>query len=211
MKNFLLLSIVAFASTILGTISAFNPATAVDFGQQEVDQNKFVAIAVPHVGSTPQLVVLEQISNSQSCWKESGKSPVSVEALLLKFDFTGICGRSTDTNGYSIRMAGQDLCLLYKIKLIQNNNEFVLVGISNTNPNAPAIKIGRTHGIGSGLIKIDLSPGWRFTKRTYNGQTVGHIYLTSDLAAPGSSSQQQGINNTSQLNDTKNNSLRGGL
>lgn len=182
MKNFLPLSIAALASTILGTISAFSPVVAVDFGQQELEQNKFVALAVPRVAGNPQLVILEQISESQKCWKESETSLVSVEALLLNFDLTGICTRSTDSGGYSIRMAGQDLGLLYKIKIIQNNNEFVLVGVSN-NPNASTIKIGRTHGISSGLTKIQLQPGWRFTKRTYNGQSLAHIYLTSDQVA----------------------------
>lgn len=212
MKNFLPLSIAALASTTLATISTLSIATAADFGQLEVEQNKFVALAVPHTGGSPQLVILEQISNSQQCWKESGTSPVTVDALLLNFDFTGICGRSTDTNGYSIRMASQDIGLLYKLKIIKNNNEFMLVGVSNTDPNAPAIEIGRTHGIGSGLTKIDLKPGWRFTKRTYNGKTLGHIYLTSDQASPGSVSQQQGTVNTStRLNESKDNSLHGGL
>ncbi len=184
MKKILSLSIAVITSTTLGIIGAFRPATAADFGQQEVDQNKFVAISVPHVGHSPHLVILEQISNSQPCWKESGTSPVAVEALLLNFDFTGICNRSTDSGGYSIRMAGQELGLLYKLKIIKLNSEFVLVGISNNDPKAPAIKIGSTHGSGEGLTKIELEPGWRFTKRTYNGQPINHIYLTNDLTAP---------------------------
>jgi hypothetical protein len=53
------------------------------------------------------------------------------------------------------------------------------------------LKIGRTDGIGTSLIKIKLEPGWRFTKRTYNGQALGHIYLTCDRAAPGNVAQQQ--------------------
>lgn len=191
MKNFLPLSIAAIASTILGTLGVLSCATAVDFDQEEVDQKKFVAIAVPHVGSSPHLVIVEQISESQACWEESGTNPVAVEALLLNFDFTGICARSTDSGGYSLRMAGEDLALLYKIKIVKQNNELLLIGISNTDPNTTAIKIGSTHGIGEGLTKIELEPGWRFTKRTYNGQTVSHIYLTSDLAAPGSISQKR--------------------
>ncbi|WP_026734657.1 DUF3747 domain-containing protein [Fischerella sp. PCC 9605] len=78
-----------------------------------------------------------------------------------------------------------------KIKIIKDNDQFLLVGISNTDPNAPAIKIGSTHGIGKGLTKIQLEPGWYFTKRTYNGQTTGHIYLTSDRPAPGEIANQQ--------------------
>ena len=184
--------ILLFATTALGIISACGPANAVDFGEQEVDQNKFVAISVPHVGSTPHLVILEQISNSQPCWKESETSPVAVEALLLNFDFTGICKRSTDSGGYSIRMAGQDLSLLYKLKIIKHNNDFVLIGISNTEPNAPVVQIGKTHGVGPGLTKIVLNPGWRFTKRTFNGQTVDHIYLSSDSAVPSSQPENEG-------------------
>ncbi len=193
MRNFLPLSLAALASITLGAIGAMSLAAAGTFGQQEVEQNKFIAIAVPRVGSTPQLVILEQISDSQPCWKESGTTPVTVEPLLLKFDFTGICRRSTDTNGYSIRMADQDMGLLYKLKLVRDNDELVLVGISNTDPNAAVVKIGKTHGISPGLTKIVLEPGWRFTKRTSNGQTLGHVYLTSDSAALSSHLQQQGI------------------
>lgn len=29
-------------------------------------------------------------------------------------------------------------------------------------------------------MKIDLEPGWRFAKRSYNGKTLGHIYFTRD-------------------------------
>ena len=28
--------------------------------------------------------------------------------------------------------------------------------------------------------KISLDPGWRFTKRTYQGRELGHVYLTYD-------------------------------
>jgi N-acetylmuramoyl-L-alanine amidase len=104
MRKFLSLSIAVIASTTIGIVGAFRPATAIDFGQQEVDQNRFVAVAVPHIGNSPHLVIIEQISDSQACWKESGTNPVTVDPLLLKFDFTGICRRGTDANGYSIRM-----------------------------------------------------------------------------------------------------------
>lgn len=191
MKNVLILSVATLASTTLAVLSTFSRATAVDFGQQEIDQKKLIAIAVDHAAGTPQLVILEQVSNSQLCWKESGTSPVAVEALLLKFDFTGICKRSADVNNYSIRMAGQDLSLLYKLKVIKHENEFSLIGISNTDPNAPTINIGRTYGISSALTKIFLEPGWRFTKRSYNGQTLDHVYLTNDLPLQSARSQQQ--------------------
>lgn len=177
-----------FAIATLGTISALSPVHATTFEQQEVDQSKFIAIAVPRVGSTPQLIVLEQIASHKACWKESGSHPVDVEPLLLKFDFMGICGRSTDSNGYSIRMANQDLALLYSLSIVKRDGQLVLIGKTNTNRNAPVMVIGRTHGISSGITKIVMEPGWRFTKRTFNGQTLDHVYLTNDKAAQSSQS-----------------------
>jgi N-acetylmuramoyl-L-alanine amidase len=193
MRKFLSLSMAVVTITTIGTIGAFRPVTAIDFGQQEVDQNRFVAVAVPHIGSSPHLVIIEQISDSQPCWKESGTNPVTVDPLLLKFDFAGICRRGTDSNGYSIRMADHDLDMQYKLKLVRQNDELVLVGISNTDPNGSVLEIGKTHGISSGLTKIVLEPGWRFTKRTFNAQVLGHVYLTSDSALTNSHSEQQGI------------------
>lgn len=151
------------------------------FGQQEVDQNKFIALAVPHAGNRYQLVILEQVSPKKACWSETETPSVTlVKPLLLNFDFTGICGRSTDTNGYSIRMAGQDLGVQYDVDILRRGDQLVLVGTNFRDRNAPKIEIGKTSGISDGLLKINLEPGWRFSKRSYGGKLLGHIYLTSD-------------------------------
>jgi Protein of unknown function (DUF3747) len=99
---------------------------------------------------------------------------------LLQFDFTGICGRSTDSNGYSMRMGGQDWGLNYDLRILQRDRDLVLVGVP-LRGEGPSIELGRTNGITSGFVKIALNPGWRFTKRSYEGQTLGHVYLTHDL------------------------------
>lgn len=176
MKTF---KIAALATAVLSTITIFNPASAVTFGQKEIEQSKIIAIAIP--GSTfPKLYVIEQISNARPCWSESGSNPIIVDPLFSTFDFTGICGRAMDSNGYSIRMANQDLGLQYNLRLVQKENDIVLIGYS-FQPNAPQIEIGRTYGISNEPMKIILNPGWRFTKRTYEGKTLGHTYFTNDL------------------------------
>ncbi|PPS43558.1 DUF3747 domain-containing protein [Chroococcidiopsis sp. TS-821] len=168
----------------MGTMSVLSPALAATFSQEEVEQNKFIAIAAPVGNGGRQLLILEQQSDERACWSESGTDPVVVEPLLLQFDFTGICGRSTDSNGYSIRMAEQDLGLHYRLSIIERDGEFVLVGVSNRDRQTPPIEIGRTRGIHSGFTKIHLQPGWQFTKRTFRGKSVGHVYLSSSLAPP---------------------------
>ncbi len=171
---------VAIASLFLTTLhSEF--AQAYTFGQKEVDQSKFVAIASPFAeGKLHNLIILEQISASQSCWQEKADQPGVIDPLLLKFDFAGICGRSTDSNGYSIRQAGQDLALNYRLSIVKRDGHLVLMGYPSKNPQAPQLKLGQTTSTTDGFLKIELLPGWRFTKRTYNGKTLGHIYITRD-------------------------------
>lgn len=154
------------------------------FGQAEVPQEDFIAVAAPYGEGHHQLLILEQKTDERACWSEIGSEPVVVEPLLLNFDFTGICGRSTDSNGYSIRVDGQDYGLDYMLAIVEEDNELLLVGKHRVNPDAEDIVIGRTHGIGEGFLKIHLDPGWRFTQRTYNEKKLGHIYLTHEESAP---------------------------
>ncbi|MFM7574155.1 MAG: DUF3747 domain-containing protein [Snowella sp.] len=175
-----------FISLLTATFTAFIanlPVQAVDFQQQEVEQNQFVAIARPYGGNKYDLLILQQIPGKRQCWQEKGNNPIVIDPLLLNFDFTGSCERSTDSNGYSIRLNGQDLGLDYLLRVVERNGELVLVGTSRRNGNSEEIVIGRTHGLGQGLMKIDLDGGWRFTKRAYQGRPLSHVYLTGDRNA----------------------------
>jgi hypothetical protein len=72
----------ALVVAVLGTITASSPVIAATFSQEEVEQNKFVAIAAPLESGEYQLLILEQQSDKQACWSESGTNPVVVEPLL---------------------------------------------------------------------------------------------------------------------------------
>ncbi len=156
------------------------PAIAANFDQREVNQNQFILVASPYGRGSHQLLILEQLSRSRQCWREYGSNPVMVEPLLLNFDFTGICDRSTDSNGYSLRIAGQDLGLQYGFRLVPRNNDLVLMAYPLSDRRAPEIELGRTNGIPNGFGKIMLDPGWRLTRRVYQRRNLSHIYLTRD-------------------------------
>lgn len=163
---------------------ALHPASAATFNQLEIaDQSKFLVLAAP-IGQTNtyKLLILEQLNDRRQCWQESGTQPTVVDPLLLNFDFTGICGRSTDSNGYSVRMAGEDLAGRYNLRLARKQNELVLIAFSLVEKNVEFIEIGRTRGLTDGFMKIYLDPGWRLTRRTYNGKPVGHIYLSTNTS-----------------------------
>ncbi len=185
MKPTLKLQAATLATAAISTLSSLipftAPANAYTFGQQEVTQSKFAVVAVPGYNNTRNLLIIEQKSNERPCWSESGSAPVRVDPLLLNFNFDGICGRSVDSNGYSLRMGGEDLALDYSLRVVNRGDDIVLMARNNRDRNAPEVQIGRTYGVINDFSKIQLNPGWRLTKRTYNGQSLGHVYLTNDL------------------------------
>ena len=166
----------------LGLSSAWTPGVAATFNQREIDQTSVITIAAPvNGGRSHQLLILEQVSDRRRCWQQNGDALGTVNPLLLNFDFTGICGRATDSNGYSIRVGGEDLGLRYTLRVVRNRDVLRLVAVP-IRPGTPTLEIGKTKGITSDFSEIQLNPGWRLTKRTYNGQTLGHFYLTHDLS-----------------------------
>jgi hypothetical protein len=143
-----------------------------------------IAVARPYGVETTKydLLVIEQIPGKNKCWEASGGSPSMVDPLLLNFDFTGHCRRATDSNGYSVRIDGQDYGLDYMLRLVPRGNELVLVATSRDGRGAELI-IGGTKGLGSGFMQVQLNPGWQFTKRTYEGKVLGHYYISGSQAS----------------------------
>ena len=174
--------LIALAAASLTAGFPVAEAQATPFSEQEVDQSDFVLVAAP-IGSSGvhQLIILEQISADKQCWHESGSQPVVIDPLLVNFDFTGVCSRSTDSNGYSIRMAGEDLGARYLLKIRKTDADMVLMGFPDFKGNGDQeIELGRSNGVTNGFAKIELNPEWQLTKRTFKEKTLGHIYL-SDL------------------------------
>ncbi|MBF2029389.1 MAG: DUF3747 domain-containing protein [Oscillatoriales cyanobacterium C42_A2020_001] len=181
MNTLLNLRTAALATLVLSSVGYSQSAIANSlFSQLEVDQSKYAIVASPYGGNLHQLLILKQISNARPCWSESGSTPTAINPLLLDFDFTDICGRSTDSNGYSVRVGGEDLNWRYSFRVVKRNNDLQLIASSNTDRSAPELLIGRTRGLTQGFAKFYLEPGWRLAERAYQGSSVGHIYLTND-------------------------------
>ena len=184
MTRYLFGKIAAFSLTIwTALVPLSGPLGATDFGEREMTQSQFVAIARPYGQNKYDLLILYQIPGQRPCWSEKGEKPTTIDPLLLNFDFTGICERSTDSNGYSIRIDHQDYGLDYLLRIVERNGELLLIGTPRQAKGQGERIIGRTYGLTSGLLKISLNPGWQFSKRTYQGQVLNHVYLTGDSQA----------------------------
>ncbi|MCU0535540.1 MAG: DUF3747 domain-containing protein [Hydrococcus sp. Prado102] len=179
MKSTLTLRLATLATVALTSIIPFNSArSAASFDEQLIDQSRVIAIARPYGNNKYDLLVIEQIPDKNQCWSESGSNPVSVNPLLLNFDFTGHCRRATDSNGYSLRIDGRDYGLNYLLSVAQRNGELVLVGTPRMG--GSEIIVGRTRGMTQGFMKFILEPGWQFSKRAYDGKELGHFYFSGN-------------------------------
>lgn len=190
MRKLLLTALLAFSTTAPWFTL---PAQANLFGNQRVDERRFALIAAPFgVGKRSyQLLVVEQASNARQCWQEYGSAPTRVNPLLLTFDFTNICKRMADSNGYSVRVGNEDLGWRFILSVVERGNDVVLIA-NSARERGVQIEIGRTRGVANEHLKIELNPGWSLTRRTYNGRALDHIYLTGDpqvVTVPASSSR----------------------
>ena len=184
MKLTLIRKLVVVSTFALTSIIPWLAADASPFYEQEVNQEEFMAIARPYGGNKYDLLIIRQIPGKRQCWAEiQSNSVTTIDPLLLNFNFADSCQRSTGSNGYSLRIDGQDLGLHYLLRLVRRNGELVLVGTYRKDPSQPDIVVGRTQGMAEGFLKIDLDQGWRFTRRAYNGRVLSHVYLTGDSTA----------------------------
>lgn len=174
-----LLSTAIAALSSVTVLMPFQASQAATFGQKDVDQSKFVAVASPiGSGDTHQLLIIEQQSDERPCWAESGSNPTTIDPLLSSFNFAGICGRSVDGNGYSLRVGGEDLGLRYRLRIRKRDGNMILVGAPDRSTD-DEIEIGSAGGVTSGFAKISLNSGWSFAKRTFGERTLGHVYLSA--------------------------------
>jgi hypothetical protein len=147
----------------------------------EVEQERFVLVSAPiGDGTRAQLNIYEQVKATRPCFAVGSGKPAPVNPLLGSFDFTGICSRFIDANGYSVRVGGSDLGTVYRLSVIQGNDDILLMAMPTKAGVGPEMVVARTQGAGSGFLKLELEPGWRLMRRHFGNRVLGHVYLYRD-------------------------------
>ena len=182
MTRFRIATVVLSATMASGLISPVRAQGSL-FTTAEVDETKFVMVAAPiGSGSSSQLNIYEQRTNARPCFEMSGSAPAIVNPMLATFDFTGICNRYIDGNGYSLRIGGDDLGTRYRLSVIKSVNDVQLMAVPTRDPSQPTYLIAKAGGPGSGFIQLLLEPGWRLMRRQYGQRTLGHLYVFREAA-----------------------------
>ena len=179
-------ALAVFASALATGLPQVANAQGSVFTAADVDESQFVMVSAPiGKGESSQLNIYEQRTSARPCFAVSGASPAVVDPLLASFDFTGICNRYIDGNGYSLRIGGDDLGTRYRLSVVKTGSDVELLAVPTRDPSRPTMVVARSGGPGNGFIKLNLEPGWKLMRRQYGKRTLGHLYVYRD-GMPGS-------------------------
>jgi len=148
-----------------------------------VPQERFVIVAVPigSSGTKAQLQIYEQIDpGKRACFEVASGTPAAVAPLLGTFDFTGICRRYIDSQGYSARVGNEDLGSGYRFVVRKVGEDNLLMATpAGGSSSKPEMLVGRTNGTAAPttFLAFTLEPGWQVMRRAYGGRPLGHVYL----------------------------------
>ena len=172
------------ALPLAGALAWEGPQPAVAqslFGAVEVDQSKFVIVSAPiGDGSRAQLNIYEQRTAARPCYAVEGSKPAVVNPLLSTFDFTGICNRFIDGNGYSLRIGNGDLGTVYRLSVVKEAGDTLLMALPTKAGAGPEMVVARSGGSGNGFLLLVPEPGWKLMRRQFGGRTLGHVYVYRD-------------------------------
>ena len=148
-----------------------------------VELSNFVMVSAPiGQGERSKLNIYEQRTTKRPCFAVAPGSPALVDPLLSTFDFTGICNRYIDGNGYSLRIGGDDLGTQYRLSVVNTGRDIELLATPTKIPSQPTMLVARAGGAASGFVQLKLEPGWTLKRRAYGKKSLGHLYVYRDNA-----------------------------
>ncbi len=151
------------------------------FQAVDLSQERFVLVAAPiGDGTRAQLNIYEQVKPTRPCFAVAPGAPAPVEPLLASFDFTGVCSRFIDANGYSVRVGGDDLATRYRLTVVRQSGDNLLLAVPTKAGAGPEMVVARTQGPGSGFLQLVFEPGWQLKRRAFGGRSLGHVYVYRD-------------------------------
>ncbi|MFM8524258.1 MAG: DUF3747 domain-containing protein [Cyanobacteriota bacterium] len=161
------------------------------FLAREVPQERFILVAAPiGSGERAQLNIYEQLNDRRLCFSTSGAAPAIVNPLLGTFDFTGICNRFIDANGYSLRIGEDDLATRYRLSVVRGKGDTVLLAVPLKPEYGTELVVARTNGTAPGFLQLVFEPGWMLKRRHFGPRPLGHVYIYRDGAADTAASPQ---------------------
>ena len=168
------------------------------FDSKPLSQERFAILGRPVGRDNWKLLVLEQIKQRPRCW--TPRADGLIDPTLNTFNFSRICSRYLDSNGYSLRSGGQDLAKRFRLRLVATGRTLRLEAMDPDQ--AAPLQLGQADIPArdrNGFVLIKLDPGWQLERRVYKGRTLNHLYFANPtpvnqlLAQAGASSRSAGF------------------
>ena len=148
------------------------------FQAQPVDASRFAVLAKPVGSGDWSLLVLEQLRPAPLCWQP--RADGLMDPSLNRFNYTGICARYLDSNGYSLRVGDRDLGASHRLRVQQVGSTLQLQALAPGQ--GTVLVVGRAPvplRDRDGFVALQLEPGWELQRRSYGSQTLNHLYFAS--------------------------------
>ncbi len=177
-KTYMALAGLALGAAGLAPLTPSLVQAAGLFDSQPLDASRFAVLARPVGTADWNLLLLEQLQQQPLCWQP--RRDGLVDPALNRFDYTGICNRYLDSNGYSLRVADEDLASRYRLRLQQVGSELQLQAFSPEQPRVLLLGRGDVPlRDRDGFVALRLEPGWELRRRSFGGQGLNHVYFSS--------------------------------
>jgi hypothetical protein len=146
------------------------------FDSQPLEQERFAVLAQAVGRDRWKLLVLEQVQRKPLCWETRRDGLVTPS--LNSFDFTGICSRYLDSNGYSLRTGGSDMAASFRLRL-DTDQRGLRLSAMDPDRGVPIVvaRAKRPQRDRNAFVKLQLEPGWSLERRAYQGRTLSHVYF----------------------------------
>jgi len=146
------------------------------FDSQPLEQERFAVLAQAVGRDRWKLLVLEQVQSKPLCWETRRDGLVTPS--LNSFDFTGICSRYLDSNGYSLRTGGSDMASSFRLRL-DTDQQGLRLSAMDPDRGVPIVvaRAKRPQRDRNAFVKLQLEPGWSLERRAYQGRTLSHVYF----------------------------------
>ncbi|MFO0104569.1 MAG: DUF3747 domain-containing protein [Cyanobium sp.] len=162
-----------------GALTQQHVRAAMPFGSEPVAQDRVLALAQPLSNDRWTLIVLEQREPAPPCWRRNANGSVLTYEMHLP---ESTCGRYLSGSAYSLRAGGPDRRQPWRLRVEHSNGQLQL--LASDGKQTEPIVIGSGQAAGSALVELRLQNNWAFERRTFEGQNLGHLYVSHSNPLP---------------------------
>ena len=162
-----------------GAISQQHVRAAMPFGSAPLAQDRVIALAQPLSNDRWTLIVLEQREPAPPCWRRNANGSVLTYEMHLP---ETTCGRYLSGSSYSLRVGGQDLRQPWRLRVEHRDGQLQL--LASDGKQAEPIVLGSGQAAGPALVELRLQNNWSFERRTFEGQSLSHLYVAHGNPLP---------------------------